>query len=1077
MQHVNVRGRFLLILVVILAAVWLYHRNGLKLAQDLRGGTSIRFSVDVAKAKAEGRVDSSLSDADVMAMTLKVIDDRINKSGLQEIELTDVGENKFEINLPASSDADTESLIELVTALGDLQFRIEVLPENRYPPFDQPNESGNKRVRRDLWKGDEASFEAFKASEIQRYREAEQAGRPYIPSQPPYRLVPLAKTAWRDRHPDGFALLEDPANEQERFDGGVLSSVTVGRGDKGQPVTLFDIQTEYQGAFERWTGANVNLPMAIVLNGQYHTAPTIQSPLGSRGVQVTLGTLDHEAAQRQAEQLRTTMQTGSLKVTPIYESKTKLGARLAGQARDRGILATVAALGLVILFMLLFYGRMGLVANVALVLNLVLLLGALAAFQSALSLPGIAGIVLTLGAAVDANILINERIREERQAGKSLHRAIGEGYHRALTTIVDANMTSIITAAFLYLYGTGSIRGFAVSLALGLLISMFTAVFVTRAIFEWQLARGSLKEVSGLKARRVPTVPWMALRRVLVPISVGLVLFGLGMFFGTDRYTLYDVDFTGGQKVQLGFSVPTSVDQVKARLQGGSENVEVVTIVRDEKDQNITRRRVVAAGPYGDAEVYAVASGANMVEIKVQRASEQGDLSVQEQAQALAGFLRKRFQDRLLPEWTTGLPVPYRAASAGAAPAPGSLLPAPSDPAAAASDPELATVDGGVTFDMSFVDPRGSLTADVVRGLLASELPHVRMVGPERRTLPAAQVSRAVVVRQSPISQPGVKTFQVWLKTTEKEAGAASGGTAGAAIDPEPETLRRFLGDWLGSKAFREALGRALGSPQAAEEVSRSAPFGSQDQISPSVAQRLRNDALIALLLSFLGIIVYVALRFHSRAMGIASVLCLFHDVAVTLGVVALANTLGLVDAKINLTMVAAFLTLVGFSINDTVVIYDRIREIRGERPVITASMIDDAVNQTLGRTFKTIATVLLVCVAMFAFNVGQRNVLEGFAFALIVGSFVGTYSTVAIASPLLLFLPWLWERIRGLAPAAGLITWCTRHPAFALVLPFAVVLWAAWGAVFLAVAFVVGLLLFVPWALSSKSPTQVAAG
>lgn len=1090
MQHVNVRSRFVLILITTLVAVWLYQRQGLKLAQDLRGGTSIRFSIDVTKAKAEGRVEASMSDSDVMKHTIDVIRDRVNRSGLQEIEILDLGENKFEINMPASSEGDTEGIVKLVTALGDLQFRIEVLPEADYPGPEATTKEGLKRTRVNVWPDSQEAFHAFKAQEVQRWKDAEAQGAAYVPSRPPFRLVPVTAAERGRRHPDGFALVEDPADPKERFDGGILSNVSIGRGERNEPVTHFDVKLEYQGVFETWTGRNLLLPMAIVLNGTYMTGPTIQAPLGGNGVQVTLGESDYETARRKAEELMTTLQTGSLKVNPVQEAKTKLGARLAGEARDRGVWATVAALLLVVLFMLVYYRWMGLVANVALVLNLVLLLGALAAFQSALSLPGIAGIVLTLAAAVDANILINERIREERLAGRSVHRSIAEGYSRALTTIVDANMTTVITAVFLFIYGSGSIRGFAVSLILGLLISMFTAIYVTRAIFEWQLARGGLKEISALRRGGLPTVRWMGLRRILVPISVAGVVLGLIAFASVDRYTLYDIDFTGGQKVQMGFSAETTVDQVKARLGGEPVPVEVSTLVRDEQGQNVTRRRVVQAGPYDGAEVYAVRSAANMVELKVQRSVHAADLSPQEQAQALEGFLRARFRDRLLPEWTSGNPQPFGSAEASpeAPPAqpsgPAPLIPtgpAPLPGAAAGGDEELRPVQGGLTFDLSFVDPTQALTPEILDRILTEDLPHLRPDSSERRTLPASQVARQVVVRAAPQQQPGVRTFQVWLKTTAKvEAATDASGTSSAAstrsIDAAPEAFRLFLGEWLGSPAFKGAVVKALGSAAAAEDISRSAAFPSQDQISASVAERLKNDALIALVLSLIGIIIYVAIRFQSKSMGIASVLCLFHDVAISLGLVAAVNAFGLVDAKINLTMVAAVLTLVGFSINDTVVVYDRIRENRGKRPDVTARIIDASINQTLSRTLRTTATILLVCGVLFAFNVGQRNVLEGFAFTLIVGLIVGTYSSVAIASPLLLYLPWVWAKLRHLAPSSAPIALCARHVLLGLLLPFALALWALWGLAFCLYAFVVGLALFTPWALSDHGGEPEAA-
>jgi SecD/SecF fusion protein len=1074
-QQINVRGRFFVIFLVTLAAVWMYHRWGLKLAQDLRGGTSVRFSIDVDKAKAEGRVDAGETTAKVMEHTIKVITDRVNKVGLSEVEILPLGDNKFEINLPASSEGETESIIQLITTLGDLQFRIEVRPDSQY----RQDTGEYKRVRFKVWPESDEAFKTYKEQEVALWRGAADEGRPYRPSRPQFRVVPRQGTA--KTSPSDFHVLEEPAKPEERFDGGILGSVGVGRGEQGQPVTSFTVKRDYQGVFKDWTGTNVGLPMAIVLNGEYRSAPVINSALSDH-VQVTLGTSDWASARREAESLQTTLQTGSLKIHPEQEAKTKLGARLAGEARNRGIWATITALGLVLLFMLAFYRSMGLVANLALVLNLVLLLGTMAGFQAALSLAGIAGIVLTLGAAVDANILINERIREERQAGRSVHRAIAEGYSRALTTIVDANATTIITAVFLYIYGSGSIRGFAVSLTLGLLISMFTAIFVTRAVFEWQLKRGMLKEIPGLGTPKVPNIAWMALRRVLVPISVVAMLFGFIAFFAVDRYTLYDIDFTGGQKVQMGFSEDTSVGEVKQRLAAGSLPVEVAVTVKDAEGQNVTRRQTVVAGPYDGAEVYAVTSEGHKVEIKVQRASDRTDLTAQEEAQALQLFLRERFKDRLLPPWTSGLPTPIpaeigeiEAPAAPAAGAPGEIPIGPGAPVpAAGGGAELAATAGGWAFDVAFVDPRGTLTPELLKDLLTNAFPHSRMEAGVRRTLPAATVKRAVVVRAAPAVQPGVRTFKVWLKTTV--AAGADGRGGGESIDArDPVELQAYLREWLGGNGFKGALGKLVPAEQA-DEVELSNAFPSEDLISSSVAERLRDDAVIALMLSFLGIIVYVAVRFHSRSMGIASVLCLFHDVVVTAGVVAVANLAGLVDAKINLTMVAAFLTLVGLSINDTVVIYDRIRENRGKRPTITSAMIDLAVNQCLGRTFKTIATILLVCVALFVFNVGQRNVLEGFAFCLIVGSFVGTYSTVAIAAPLLLYLPWIWERVKALRPDGSLVGYCARHWALGLLLPFALLVWSVWGLIFCLYAFVVGLLLFAPWALRGDVPTETAS-
>jgi SecD/SecF fusion protein len=1074
MKQINVSGRFLVILLVTLAAVAFYHTRGLKLAQDLKGGTSLRFWMDLPRARAEGRIAEG-DDTKVVADTLAIIDKRINASGLAEIELIELGENRFEINLPSGSDADIEQIISLVTTLGDLQFRIEVLPDSRYS--SDTGDSAYKRQRSRIWDGTDDAFDTYKAAEVKAWQEAHTGGTAYVPSRKGMRVVPH-KGVPIEAGVHAFHVIEDPESIAERFDGSILENPGVDKGERGEPVTTFEVKSKYQGAFAAWTGKNVRLPMAIILNGEYMMAPNINSPLSDR-VQVTLGTTSFAAAKAQANELKTTLQTGSLKLRPVMEARAKVGARLAGESRDRGVLATIVALGLVLVFMLVYYRWMGMVANVALVLNLVLLVGALAFCDAALSLPGIAGIVLTLGVAVDANILINERIREERAAGRNLHRALDEGYSRALTTIVDANMTSIITAAFLYIYGSGAIRGFAVSLTLGLLISMFTAVYVTRAIFEWQLKRGSLREFKVTGSGRVPNIRWMALRRILVPISVAAVVLGIVVFSATDRFTLYDIDFTGGQKVQMRFAKAPAqgVDYVKETLTKGPYDVQVESVHFDKNQELEKRQQTVKVGPFEGVEVFSVGSSGEVFELKIQRSTGRTDLTSEEEEQALRGYLEQAFKDDLSPPWQQAPPrrfgtAPTPEGAAGEPPAPAeppAVPPAPTPaPAPAPADDALKALEGGIVTDVAFADPDGRLTPEALETVLRKDYPQYSHVG-QRRAVKMDGLERKVVVRPAAGAPSGsLKRYDVWLKTTEV------GKTV--SVDPEPAQMGRDLAQWFGSIAFHEALAKALGVAKAADlqEIGLSEPFPSQDQISPSVAQRLKNDALLALALSLIGIIIYVALRFRSQAMGFASVLCLFHDVVVTAGVVAIANSLGLVDARINLTMVAAFLTLVGLSINDTVVIYDRIRENRGRNPSITPAMIDLSLNQTFGRTLKTITTILLVVFAMFIFNVGQRNVLEGFSFCLIIGSFVGTYSTIAIAAPLLLYLPWLWRRVKGAAPRSDMVAACSGRLALLPLLPLALIAWAVWAVLFGLYAFVVGLALFTPWAF--KGEDEVAA-
>jgi len=1077
-EHVDLRSRFFVILAVTGCLVLAWITNDIKLAQDLEGGTTLRFALDIEGARRAGRVSTEMTSEEVVADTLKIIDQRVNATGLTETVLTPVGDNKFEISLPVGAEGDADRIVEVVTALGKLEFRIEVLPENAYR---QPEGDSPPPMRPRIWPGDETSFREFKEKEVARWKEARAAGQPYQSSDPRFLIV-RAKEA-KDEGIGAFHVLEAgrpiPGNEAIAvFGGEILDSPVVHEDQTGTPVVDFDVKGKFQNDFGKWTGANLGMPMAIVLNEEYYSAPYINDML-TTNVRITLGTGNRQRLREEAETLTTVLKTGSLKVRPSKEAETRLGPALAGKSRERGIQAVLAAFVLVLLFMVVYYRAAGMVANVALLLNVVLLMGFMAFFRAALSLPGIAGIVLTVGMAVDANILINERVREERRRGRTLRRALTEGYARALSAIVDANVTSLITAAFLFKFGSGPVRGFAVTLAIGLLVSMFTAIYVTRTIFEWLVKRGILKEMSLWGSGEPPRVSWVGLRRVFVPLSVAAVVLGLVAFWSTDKYTLYDVEFTGGYKLQASFETPTGVDEVSRMLARERRDVVVRAESFDADNQPATFDLAFdGVGPYPDAQVVAAGEGGRSVEIKVQRlfpdeiasprilpvstpdgrtpAGLEGlylaaDENRREQwhAEAFRRYLEQVLGDRLLPEWELEPAQTYE--------------PPPADGADA--DPELAEFAGGLRMKVAMTDPQRVLEPELLARVIRQAFPFwvEEEGGTKPRVAAEKGLDRKVLVRRAPESPEGVTAYEIYLRS--KTAGGQDAEHVASVTGPR-------LGDFLGGERFHNALERELGEGSAGRiaTVAKSDPFPSQDYVGPGYAQRLKNDALLALVLSLFGIIVYVAIRFHSRAMGFAAVLCLFHDVAVTLGLVALCNAMGLVDAKINLTMVAAFLTLVGYSVNDTVVIFDRIRENRGKKPTLDGGMIDAAINQTLARSIKTTVTVLLVCLALFVFNVGQRNVLEGFSFVLILGCFIGTYSTIAISAPLLLYLPSLWERVRSYAPDGRIVSRCLESAGTLLLVPLAALAWLAWAAAFAVATFVMGLVLFVPWSLSPDS-------
>lgn len=249
------------------------------------------------------------------------------------------------------------------------------------------------------------------------------------------------------------------------------------------PSVAFTLKTDGARRFERVTSENIGKPLAIILDGKVLSSPTIEDRIRDSGIIRGRFTIE------EAEDLVVVLRAGALPASIKYLEERTIGPSLGADSIRKGLTASLAALLLVILFMLFYYRLAGVNAVTALILNMVILAGALAYFKATLTIPGVAGIILTIGMAVDANVLIFERIREELASGKSILSSIATGFSRAFTTILDANVTTIIAAVFLFQFGTGPVKGFAVTLIIGITASMFTAVFVSRLIFDITLSR------------------------------------------------------------------------------------------------------------------------------------------------------------------------------------------------------------------------------------------------------------------------------------------------------------------------------------------------------------------------------------------------------------------------------------------------------------------------------------------------------------------------------------------------------------------------------------------------------------
>jgi preprotein translocase subunit SecD len=290
------------------------------------------------------------------------------------------------------------------------------------------------------------------------------------------------------------------SGDQEGFEGEVIgtayylvkkSSIITGRelrtarrdqDEYGQATVSFSLQPAAIDKFADYTGSHIGTAMAIILDNTVMSAPVIRSRIPGDGQ------IEGNFSIEEAEDLALVLRAGALPAKVKYLEERTVGPSLGHDSIVRGVRAAVTGLLIVMLFMLVYYKLSGLNANVALVLNIIILMGAMAYFSATLTLPGIAGVILTIGMAVDANVLIFERIREELDVGKTVRSAIETGFSRAFGTILDANLTTFIAALFLFQFGTGPIKGFAVTLSIGILASMFTAVFVSRTIYMLLLA-------------------------------------------------------------------------------------------------------------------------------------------------------------------------------------------------------------------------------------------------------------------------------------------------------------------------------------------------------------------------------------------------------------------------------------------------------------------------------------------------------------------------------------------------------------------------------------------------------------
>ncbi len=559
-----------------------------------------------------------------------------------------------------------------------------------------------------------------------------------------------------------------------------------------------------------------NRSVAVVLDNLAYSYPRVNSEINNGNTQI-VGSF----SVTEAQDLANILKAGALPAPARIIQADIVGPSLGQEAINAGLWSFVIALVIVMIYMIFYYSGAGAASDLALIVNMFFIFGVLASLGAVLTLPGIAGIVLTIGMAVDANVLIYERIREELGNGKGLRLAIEDGYKNAYSSIIDANVTTFLTGVILYAFGTGPIRGFATTLIIGILTSLFSAIFITRLVFEARLA--SKKTVSFFtKATKSAftkfQIDFLAKRKVAYAIS-GLIIL-TGVISLATRGLNYGVDFVGGRSYQVRF------------------------------DQAV-----------------------NSVDIQTNL----GDFFV--------------------------------------------------------------NADGTKVY------------------------PEVKTIGEE---------SQVIITTKFKINESG----------NEIE-----------------EDIKNRLYEGL-----KDFYVEAPSKEDFFSEASGAANIGvvAERQVGPTIADDIKSSALLAIIFSLVVIFLYILVRFSKWQFSAGAVAAAFHDVLIVLSLFSLLYGFLPFSLEIDQAFIAAVLTVIGYSLNDTVVVFDRIREYFNthskKKPM--NDIVNEALNRTLSRTINTSLTTFFVLLIIFLFG---GEVIRGFMFALLIGVVVGTYSSLFIATPIMI--------------------------------------------------------------------------
>ncbi len=524
------KWKVLLIVGIVAFSVWRLYppQKKIHLGLDLQGGMQILLRVQLDKVPPEARKDST-------DRVVEIIRNRIDEFGVAEPVITKEAKDLVVVQLPGITDR--ERAKEIVGKTAHLEFKLV----SEDPEL--------------LRQAEEASAPPSTPAKGEAKPTVEK-----IPAEPPrapakmpegYELATISE---RNRH-ETLLLQKEPI-----LTGDKLVNASVSFDSYGQPIVELEYDSEGAKIFDRFTFQNIGRRLAIVLDGKVHSAPVIRDRIPNGRAQIS-----GNFSSQDASDLALVLRAGALPAPVVVEEERTVGPSLGRDSVTKGIRSGLLGALLVFVFMPVYYLLAGLISSVALLIYILITLGTLAAFHATLTLPGIAGFILSIGMAVDANVLIFERIREELATGKSTRAAVSAGYHRAFAAILDSNVTTVISSVILYVIGTGPIKGFAVTLTIGILASMFSAITITRAIFDFLTQKNPNLNLKMFQLFHQPKFHFLKNRFWAYGFSVLALALGVGSIFlrGSQNY---GVEFTGGALVQVRYQKALKSEEIRDAL-------------------------------------------------------------------------------------------------------------------------------------------------------------------------------------------------------------------------------------------------------------------------------------------------------------------------------------------------------------------------------------------------------------------------------------------------------------------------------------------------------------------------------